>query len=80
MAALQFQRFSPLSSWQEAWHCAGRHGAGEGAESATPFFFPNLFLFIVHWCLLAHAICVKVSDPLELELQTGVSCHVGAGN
>jgi hypothetical protein len=23
---------------------------------------------------------VKVSDPLELELQTVVSCHVGAGN
>jgi hypothetical protein len=22
------QRSSPLSSWQEAWQCAGRHGAG----------------------------------------------------
>ena len=28
-AGLQFQRFSPLSSWQEAWQHAGRHGAGE---------------------------------------------------
>ena len=34
-AGLQFQRFSPLLSWQEAWQHAGRHGAGEGAESST---------------------------------------------
>jgi hypothetical protein len=33
-AALQFQRFSQLS-WQEAQQHAGRHGAGEGAESCT---------------------------------------------
>ena len=32
-AGLQFQRFHPLSSWREAWQHAGRHGAGEGAES-----------------------------------------------
>ena len=31
---LQFQRFSPLQSWWEAWQCAGRHGVG-GAESST---------------------------------------------
>jgi hypothetical protein len=30
-AGLQFQRFSSLSSWQEAWHSAGKHGVGEGA-------------------------------------------------
>ena len=30
---LTVQRFSPLSSWQETWQCAGRHGAG-GAESS----------------------------------------------
>jgi hypothetical protein len=29
-ASLQFQRFSPLSSWQEAWQHPSRHGAGEG--------------------------------------------------
>jgi len=34
-AGLQVQRFSPLSSWQEAWQHPGRHGAGEGAESST---------------------------------------------
>ena len=31
---LQFQGFSPLSSWQEAWQHPGRHGAG-GAKSST---------------------------------------------
>ena len=37
-AGLQFQRFSPLSSQWEAWQCAGRLGAGEGAESSiSPF-------------------------------------------
>jgi hypothetical protein len=34
-AGLQVQRFSPLSSWQEAWQCPGRHGDGEGTESST---------------------------------------------
>jgi hypothetical protein len=33
-ACLQFQRFSPLSSWQEAWQYDSRHGAG-GAKSST---------------------------------------------
>jgi|UPI00001F6546 hypothetical protein len=33
-AGLQFQRFSPLSSWREAWQHAGRQG-GEGAKSST---------------------------------------------
>jgi hypothetical protein len=32
---LQFQRFSPLSSWQEAWQHSGRHGVIEGAKSST---------------------------------------------
>ena len=31
-ADLPLQMFGPLSSWQEAWQHAGRHGAG-GAES-----------------------------------------------
>lgn len=31
-ACLQFQKFRPLSSWEEAWQQAGRHSAGEGAE------------------------------------------------
>jgi hypothetical protein len=44
-ADLQFQRFSSLSSWQEAWQHAGRYGAGEGAESSTSFF---IFLRIIY--------------------------------
>ena len=34
-AALQFQRFNPLSSWQEAWQHPGRQDAGGGADSST---------------------------------------------
>lgn len=34
-AGLQVQRFSPLSSWWEAWQHAGRCGAEEGAEGST---------------------------------------------
>jgi hypothetical protein len=34
-AGLQLQRFSPLSSWQEAWQRTGRHGAGEETKSST---------------------------------------------
>jgi hypothetical protein len=30
-----FKSSSSLSSWWEAWQHAGRHGAGEGAESST---------------------------------------------
>jgi hypothetical protein len=33
-AGLQFQRFSPLTSCQEAWWQAGRCGAGDGPESS----------------------------------------------
>ena len=29
------QRFSPLSSWWEAWQYPGRDDVGEGAKSAT---------------------------------------------
>jgi hypothetical protein len=31
---LNFQRFSPVSSWQEAWQRAGRHGAEEVTGSS----------------------------------------------
>ena len=34
----------------------------------------------VHWCSSFVWVCVGVSDPMELESQTVVSCHVGAGN
>ena len=34
-AGLQFQRFSLLSSWREAWYHAGTLSAG-GAKGSTP--------------------------------------------
>ena len=43
-------------------------------------FFNDWFLSYVHWCFAYKCVCVRVSDPLGLELQTVVSCHVGAGN
>ena len=39
-----------------------------------------LFLFYVHWCFACMCVSVRVSDPLELELKTVLSCHVGAEN
>ena len=41
--------------------------------NAVPFFIFCVWVFCMY-------ICVRMLDPLELELQTGVSCHVGAGN
>jgi hypothetical protein len=32
LGLLQFQRFSPLSSWWEAWQCAGGRDAGGRAR------------------------------------------------
>lgn len=41
-------------------------------------FFNDLFLLYVHFVFcLRGCLC---EDPQELELQTGMSCHVGAGN
>lgn len=40
----------------------------------------NLCLFYAHWCFAGRYVCVRVSDPRELELQAVVSWHVGAGN
>jgi hypothetical protein len=33
-ACLQLQKSSPLSSWWEAWECAGRYSDGKGAENS----------------------------------------------
>jgi hypothetical protein len=45
---------------------------------------PHLLTFFkicfISWCFACMYVCMRVSDPLELESQTGVSCHVGAGN
>jgi hypothetical protein len=39
-----------------------------------------LFLFYVHWYFACMYVSVRGSDPLEGELQSVVSCHVGARN
>ena len=43
------------------------------------FFLKKIFVFIlVHWYFTCMNVCVRVSDLLDLELQTVVNCHVGA--
>jgi hypothetical protein len=39
-----------------------------------------LFIFYMQWCFVCMYVYVRALDPLELELQTFVSCHVVAGN
>ena len=34
----------------------------------------------MHWCFTCMYVCVRLSDLLEIELQTILSCSVGAGN
>jgi hypothetical protein len=59
-----------LKLWEELkflWHSTSR------------VFFFNFCLFIyfyVYWCFAHMYVCVRVSYPLELELQTVVSCYV----
>lgn len=45
------------------------------------FFFQRLSIcFYMHWCSARMYICERVTDPLEQDLQTIVSCCVNAGN
>ena len=47
--------------------------------STIVFFLKKIFVFIlVHWYFTCMNVCVRMSDLLELELQTAVNCHVGA--
>jgi hypothetical protein len=46
-------------------------------ESYDPGKTDVLFILCTLACMY---VCVRMLDPLELELQTVVSCHVGAGN
>ena len=39
-----------------------------------------LLVFYVRWYFDSMYVFARVSGPLELELETVVSCHVGAGN
>ena len=52
-------------------------------KSYEMFLFRTFHLIYFLCTLVALPACVffaRVSDPLELELQSVVSCHVGAGN
>ena len=42
------------------------------------FFQRFIYLFYVHWCFACIYVYGRVSGPLELELQTVVSCHCGS--
>ena len=72
--------------------CSGGWGFGEGLIGLLLFFFFFLFFFLsmawdvppsslsfLIYFILMH-VCVRVSDALELKLQTAVSCPVDAGN
>ena len=48
-------------------------------EDTGPITTLNV-LFNVHWCFACMYVCGRLSNPLELELQMVMSCHVGAGN
>lgn len=37
------------------------------------------FNFYLHWCSVSMDVSARVSYTLELELQTRMNCHVGAG-
>ena len=50
------------------------------AQDLIMFLGFYLFIFYVHWCYAFMYVWVRVSGPLELELQSAVSCHVGDGN
>ena len=53
-AGLQFQRFSSLSSWWEAWQHAGRHDAEEGAEGLTSWSAGSRRRLCQYWAELEH--------------------------
>jgi hypothetical protein len=50
------------------------------SETFSFLFSNDLLLFYVHQCFAYLYLCVRVLDPLELELQTLVSCHAEGGN
>ena len=44
------------------------------------FFFTIFDLFYMRWCFAFMYVCLKVLDPLEMDIQIVVSCHMGTGN
>jgi hypothetical protein len=62
--------------WEGLDHC-GWWGPLTGGP--VFLYFNNVFNFMPICGFACIHVCVRVSDPLGLELQTVVSCHVGAG-
>jgi hypothetical protein len=48
--------------------------------TAAPPLQPSLLQPILSSLVCGMDVCVRVSEALELELQTGVTCHLGARN
>ena len=48
--------------------------------SQGTFFFIIIDLFYVLWCVAHMYVCLNVLDPLELDAQIVVSCHMGTAN
>lgn len=73
-------------AWHQELEAVGHCVCSQPAEmnvmlsSFAPFLIYLYFIFYVLSFFACLCVCVKVLDPLELELQTVVSCHVGAGN
>lgn len=50
-------------------------------SSSLSIYFLDYFYFMsIDWYFSYMYVLVRVLDPLELDLQTIVSCYVGAGN
>lgn len=63
--------FQPFLTHHGHWKV---YSTGESLESR------GLTLFYMHWCFARIYVCVRVSDSLELRLQTVVSHPVGTEN
>jgi hypothetical protein len=62
------------------WSLACLPALGEWFCSGTLVHDIHTYMFVDHGCFAFMYVYVRVSDPLELELQANVSCHVGAGS
>lgn len=49
-----------------------------GTHSSNGFLFEHIFAYI-YWYFACPGVCAMMSEALELELQTGMGFHVGAG-
>jgi hypothetical protein len=65
--------------------CVLRNSLIDVAQATLELFLKYLFIlflwvFCLHACICVLHACLVPWIPMELELQTVVSCHLGAGN